>query len=277
MRNAIALAVVLTATAAFAEIRLPEASPGQVLTQEIGVSKVTITYHRPGMKGRKIWGELVPAGKVWRLGANEATTIELSHNAKVNGFDVPAGKYALFAIPEAAQWTLILSRKTDQWGAYFYKAQDDLIRFSAKPEAIDPVEWFDIDTVPLSDRAMRVEIAWEKVRVPFTIEFETEALVWKQIDDAVANPAATWEDYITAARYTMQQNKRMDDGMKWVDEAMRRKESFWNYELKGLMLHKQGNDAEAAPLMYKAAELAKGKAPQEYVDNVLKEVASWKK
>jgi hypothetical protein len=278
MRNTLALAAALTATAAFAEIRLPEASPGAVLTQELGISKVTITYHRPGVKGRKVWGGLVPTGQVWRLGANEATTVELSHDAKIDGKDVKAGKYALFAIPAESEWTLILNRKSDQWGAYFYKAEDDVLRFNVKPEPLaETAEWFDVDAVPLSNRAMRIDISWDKLRVPFTIEFDTPALVWKSIDEAVANPSATWGDFHNAARYAWQTNTRMDDGLKWIDEAMKRQESFWNYELKGLMLHRLGRDEEAVPLMHKAAELSKGKAPKEYTDNVLKEVAGWKK
>ena len=277
MIKTLALAIALTAAAALGDVRLPEASPNATLTQEVGISRVSMVYHRPGVKGRKVWGELVPTGKVWRLGANEATTIEISHAAKFNGKDVAAGKYALFAIPGESTWTLILNKKNEQWGAYFYKEADDVLRFDVKPEATPPSEWFDIDATPLSDRAMRIDISWEKLRIPFTIEFDTPTLVWKQIDDALASPGAKWSDFLTAARYSMQTNTRMDDGMKWIDEAMKRQESFWNYELKGLMLHKLGRDDEARPLMLKAAELAKGKAPQEYVDNVLKEVASWKK
>lgn len=277
MRNMLVLAIALTATAALAEVRLPEASPGAVVTQEVGISKVTITYHRPAVKGRKIWGGLVPTDQVWRLGANEATTLELSHDAKINGNDLKAGKYALFAIPKESQWTLIVNKKNDQWGSYFYKADDDVLRFDVKPEAAAATEWFDIDAVPVSERAIRVNLSWDKVRVPFTIEFDTQALVWKQIDEVLAGDKATWEDFHSAARYAWQTNTRMQDGLKWIDEAMRRQESFWNYELKGLILHRLGRDDEAAPLMHKAAELSKGKAPKEYTDNVLKEVASWKK
>lgn len=277
MRKTLALAVALTATAALAEVRLPEASPGAVLTQELGISKVTITYHRPGVKGRRIWGGLVPTGQVWRLGANEATTVELSHDAKLNGAPLAAGKYALFAIPNESDWTLIFNKKSDQWGAYFYKAEDDVLRFNVKPEAAESTEWFDVDALPLSEKAMRVDITWDKLRVPFTIEFDTPALVWKSIDATLATPAATWDDFHQAARYAFQTNTRMDEGLRWIDEAMKRQESFWNYELKGLMLHKLGRDEEAAPLMHKAAGLSKGKAPKEYTDNVLKEVASWKK
>src|SRR5512133_1901447 len=105
-KTLIAMAIALSSTAAFAAIDLPQPSPASTLTQAVGVSKVTINYHRPGVKGRKIWGELVPYGQVWRLGANEATPIELSHDAKIAGNAVPAGKYALFAIPSDKEGTL---------------------------------------------------------------------------------------------------------------------------------------------------------------------------
>ncbi|HEX2123366.1 MAG TPA: DUF2911 domain-containing protein [Thermoanaerobaculia bacterium] len=275
MRTLLAASLLLVTTAALAEIQLPEASPASTITHEIGISKVTIAFHRPGIKGRQVWGELVPTGKVWRLGANNATTLELSHDAKVNGHAVPAGKYALFAIPDASKWTMILNKKHDQWGAYFYKAEEDQLRFDVRPEAAELTEWFDVDLVPVSDRALRVDFTWEKVRVPFTIEFDVPALVWKQIDATLA-ASPTWEDWHQAARYAYNTNQRLDDALVWIDKAMAT-ESFWNYELKGMLLHKKGRTEEALPLMAKAKELAKGKAPQEWLDGVDKTVAGWKK
>lgn len=269
------LIMLFAACSAFAEIRLPQPSPAATVSQDVGISKVTVTYHRPGVRGRKVWGELVPLGEVWRLGANEATTVELSHDATVNGHAVPAGKYSLFAIPKAGQWTYVLNKQPKQWGAYFYKADQDLLRFDVKTEVIEPREWFDIDLAPVNDRAIRVDVAWEKVRAPFTIEFDTDALVWKQIDERLKAADATWEDFHQAARYALKTGKRLDDAMKWTDEAMKT-ESFWNYELKGLLLHRLGGDAEARPLMEKAKELAKGKAPQAWIDGVDKEMAGWK-
>jgi hypothetical protein len=276
MRTWIAAAALAFSTVAVAEVQLPQASPASTITHEIGISKVTVAYHRPAVKGRKIWGELVPLGKVWRLGANDATTVELSHDAMVNGHKVPAGKYGLFAIPSAGEWTLILNKQPKQWGAYFYKAEEDQLRFNVKPEAGEAREWFDIDLVPLSERALRVEVSWEKVRVPFTIEFDTPALVWKQIDERLASKEANWEDFHQAARYSMTTEQRGDDAMKWIDKAMET-ESFWNYELKARLLHKRGRLDEALPLMEKAKIAAKGKAPQEYIDGLDRDIAAWKK
>ena len=274
MRPFLAALAIAVAIPAFAEITLPQASPGVTLSHDIGISKVTVTYHRPAVKGRKIWGDLVPEGKVWRLGANNATTLTLSHDATINGNKVPAGTYALFAIPSANEWTFIVNKDAKQWGAYFHKPEQDLLRFNVKPQANEATEWFDIDLVPVSDRALRVDVAWEKVRVPFTIEFDVPGLVWKQIDERLASKDANWEDFHQAARYAMATGQRGDDAMKWIDKAMET-ESFWNYELKARLLHERGRTAEALPLMAKAKELARGKAPDEYITGLERDIATW--
>jgi hypothetical protein len=276
MRSVLVALSLLVAAGASAEIQLPQASPSTTLVQGVGISKVTVTYHRPAVKGRKVWGDLVPYGQVWRLGANNATTLELSHDAKIQGQAVPAGKYSLFAIPAQNEWTYIVNKQHAQWGAYFYKQDQDLVRFTVKPEAVPFQERFSIDLVPVSDRVLRAEVAWESVRAPFTIEFDTGALVWKQIEERLAKADATWEDFHQSARYALQTKTRLDDAMKWLDTAMKT-ESFWNYELRGQILHELGRDAEAVPLMLKAKELAKGKAPQEWLDGVDKQIASWRK
>ena len=270
----LALAV---APGALAVVPLPQVSPAAAVMQEIGVSRVKIHYHRPAVQGRKIWGALVPYGKVWRLGANEATTLEIPHEATINGHKVPAGKYSLFAIPEADSWTFIVNKEPEQWGAYSYRQEQDVLRFKARPEAAPHQEWFDIDIVPVSDRAMRVDVMWEKLRVPFTIDFDVETIMWATIEAALSDQKRTWEDYHNAARYAQRVNKRLDSALIWLDEAMKRGESFWNYELKGLILHQLGRDAEAIPMMLKAREMALGKAPQEWIDELDRKVASWRK
>jgi hypothetical protein len=265
------------AAGALAEIQLPQASPAAAVMQEVGISRVKIHYHRPAVQGRKIWGGLVPYGKVWRLGANEATILEIPHQATIDGNKIAAGKYSLFAIPEADSWTFIVNKIPDQWGAFAYKQEQDALRFQVKPQAAPFREWFDIDIVPLSDRVMRVDVAWEKLRVPFTIEFDTETIMWTTIEAALVNPQRTWEDYHNAARYAQRRNKRLEEALKWVDAAMERADNYWNYELKGLLLHQLGRDPEAIPMMLKAKEMAQGKAPQEWMDEVDRRLAEWKK
>ncbi|MBK5260183.1 MAG: DUF2911 domain-containing protein [Thermoanaerobaculia bacterium] len=278
MRNLIVASAFLIASTTLAEIKLPRVSPRATISQEIGIAKVVVAYHRPAVKGRMVWGDLVPLGKVWRLGANDATTIEISHDSKINGVSVPAGKYALFAIPNKDEWEMILNKEHQQWGAFFYKMNQDQARFTAKPLKSDFAEWLDINLLPLSDRSLRADIRWEKVRVPFTIEFDMPALVWKHVNDEVAvAKAEDWQTWHNAARHAMNSGERLEEGLAWVDKAMAAKEHFWNYELKALVLHKLGRTAEAYPLMEKAKAAAQGKAPKEYIEGLDRTLASWKK
>ncbi len=148
----------------------PRLSPKAFVGQTIGYTDVKITYGTPGVKGRKIWGGLVPYGKVWRTGANEATTIEFSTDVMVNGHPVPKGKYALFTIPNPDEWTIILNKVADQWGAFKYDPKEDLLRFKVKPVEHEFRErlMFSIDyKTPYS---ADVNIDWEKLRVSFTID-----------------------------------------------------------------------------------------------------------
>lgn len=280
MRTRVLSAVVLfflVCVTAGAEIKLPQPSPAATAVQAIGISEVKVTYHRPAVKGRTIWGGLVPYGEVWRLGANEATTIELSHEAKIGGKPVPAGRYSLFAIPAKDEWTLVLNRTADQWGAYFYKQDQDLLRFKVTPKAGPHVEWMTFAVTPASDSSIDVEMAWEKLRVPFRIEFDVDGIMWKQIDAEVAKAKPEdWEVWHNAARYANEKNQRTADAMVWIDNAMAH-ESFWNYELKALMLQKQGKTDDAVVLMKKAMENAKGKAPQAYIDGLQKVMDGWAK
>lgn len=274
--SAFALFFLVCATAG-AEIKLPQPSPAATAVQAIGISEVKVTYHRPAAKGRTIWGGLVPYGEVWRLGANEATTIELSHDATIAGKPVPAGRYSLFAIPAKDDWTLVLNRTADQWGAYFYKQDQDLLRFKVTPKTGPHVEWMTFAVTPASDSAIDVEMAWEKLRVPFRIEFDVDGIMWKQIDAEVAKAKPEeWEVWHNAARYANEKNQRTADAMVWIDKAMAH-ESFWNYELKALMLQKQGKTDDAVVLMKKAMENAKGKAPQAYIDGLQKVMDGWAK
>lgn len=270
--------LLLVSSFAFAAtpIRLPESSPEARVSQEIGISKVEIVYHRPGAKGREVWGDLVPMGTVWRLGANEATTIELSHEAVVEGHAVPAGKYALFAIPGEGEWTLILNRQAKQWGAFFYKESEDLLRFQVPASRGEHTEWLEFSLAPAGEGTVKVEIAWADVRVPFHVKFPVKAMVWREIDRALAGAGdRDWESWHQAARYALETGERIDEALVWIERAMA-EESFWNYELKARLLEAKGDLEGALPLMEKAIETASGKAPEEYVEGLRRTVLSWK-
>jgi hypothetical protein len=147
----------------------PRPSPKASVMQTIGTTEVTITYSRPGVKGREIWGGLVPWGKVWRAGANEATTFAVSQDVTVDGQKLPAGTYSLHVIPEKAEWTVIFNKDAKQWGSFKYKEADDALRIRVKPEAGEMTEWLTFSVTPASPYSGTVTLAWEKLRVSFTV------------------------------------------------------------------------------------------------------------
>jgi hypothetical protein len=278
MRALFALLLFTPMLAGATQIRLPEASPQATVSQEIGISTVTLSFHRPGVKGRTIWGGLVPWNEIWRLGANEATTIELSHAATIEGHAVDAGKYALFAIPGRETWTLILNSRSEQWGAYFHDPARDVLRFKVKPVAAPLREWMTFAIDPVGDDTLEAAMEWERLRVPFRIHFPVRKMVWDEIDRVLRDPSrASWDDYSTAARFALATGERLDEALKWIDRSMEKEASFWNHELKARLLRARGEKAEALVHMERAITLAEGKVPKEYIDGLKTTLAEWKK
>ena len=279
--TALLFALALSAPALRAqEIRLPQPSPAAKVGLAIGVTDVEIVYHRPGVKGREIWGGLVPLGEVWRLGANDATTISFSTPVQVEGHDVPAGKYSLFAIPGKDKWTLVLNKKAEQWGAYYYKQEEDLLRFDVKPQTGPPTEkteWMSFTITPASETSATVEMSWETLRVPFTVSADVDRMVWSGLDTALAGKPNA-EAYLTAVQYALNKNARLDDAMAWTDKALALEgTNFWAHEFKAKLLQKRGKVEEAVQHLDKAMELAKGKAPQGYIDGLAQLKKDWTK
>lgn len=264
------------ATAAQAQIRLPQLSPAAKVSLTVGVTEVEVVYHRPGVKGRAIWGGLVPLNEVWRLGANEATTISFSTPVQVAGSPVAAGTYGLFAIPGKESWTLILNRKANQWGAYDYKKEEDVLRFEAKPQTGPATEWMAFAITPASPSSATVEVAWESIRVPFTVSADVDNLAWSGIDTTLAGKPDA-QAYLQAAFYALEKNVRLADGMAWVDKSLALEDAFWGHEGKAKLLQRQGKVDEAVQHLDKAIALAKGKTPQVYIDGLEALKKEWKK
>ena len=270
----VAAIALLTAPAA-AQPRLPWASPAATVSQEIGTSRVTVSYHRPAVRGRAVWGALVPWGETWRLGANEATTIELSHPAKVAGQDVPAGTYALFAVPGKERWVLVLNRKAKQWGAYFHDPKEDVLRFDVLPAAGPHVERMTFGMEPVEPGSVRVSWAWEKLSFSFPVEFDVPSIVWAQVDAALKEKPDDHDTLLQAAKWARQRNERLDEGRAWLDRSIAARESFWNRELLANYLHDGGKTAEAIVEMKRARDLSRGKAPEGYVKGLEETIAKW--
>ena len=261
-------------------IRLPQPSPYARVELNVGITKIAVEYHRPAVKGRKLFGELIPWGEVWRLGANDATVLELANDATVAGKLLPAGKYALFAIPGQDKWTLIVNREWQQWGQYFRKPSEDVATFDVKPEAGPFTEWMTFSLSPVSDSVARVEWAWESLKFSFPVEVDVRGLVWKQLDAIMASASSRPDDYgiwMQAARYARETGERKEKTMEWVEKSISIRESFWNWELKARLLDDAGKTAEAVQAMEKAIVLAKkGGPPKEYVEGLERDLSAWK-
>lgn len=274
--TALLLSALALSTALHAEeARLPQASPGARAALTVGITDVEIVYHRPGVKGRQIWGGLVPWNQVWRLGANEATTISFSTPVKVEGHDVPAGTYGLFAIPGQDRWTLILNKKPKQWGAYFYKQEEDLLRFDVKPQTGPATEWMAFTMTPSGGDAAVIEMAWDTLRVPFTVKVDVEKIVWADLDRLLAGTPDA-DNYLSAVVYALQTEQRLDQAMGWIDKSLALEDGFWGHEYKAKLLQREGKLEEALQHLDKAMELAKGRAPQGYIDGLAKLKGEWK-
>ncbi len=235
----------------------PQASPAASLKQRFGLTDVEITYSRPSAKGRKIIGGVVPFGEVWRTGANTATKVTFSTDVKFGGEAVPAGSYALFTIPTASEWTVILSKVTGAWGSYSYDTKDDLLRVKVKPVALaDMVETFTIDVGDLRDDSANLSLAWEKTRVSVKIENDLVATMVPQIEAAMK--AEGKKPYFPAAMFFYEHDLDLKRALGWMDEAIKEKpDAMWMIYRRGLILEKSGDKAGALAAAQKSLEMAK--------------------
>ncbi|SFB94043.1 Protein of unknown function [Parapedobacter composti] len=211
------LATALLWQPAAAQLRLPPASSAQTITQGLGISTVTLSYFRPSMNGRKIFGELVPYNEVWRTGANNIPTLTFDGTVTIAGTAVQPGTYGLLTIPGKTEWTVILSKNAQQWGAYAYKEDEDLLRFKVKPEKLNkPVETFTISFSDVAPQSARLNIAWEKTQVGFDLTVEQDAEIMASIDEAMKGEK---KPYFPAAQYYYKNGKDIAKALEWINEA----------------------------------------------------------
>jgi hypothetical protein len=271
------VASMLVAAPASAELKLPRVSQHSVVTQTIGLTDVTITYSRPGVKGRAIWGDLVPYDKVWRTGANEATTIVFSRDVTIEGKPLPAGTYSLHTIPGKTSWTVIFNKKADQWGSYEYSEAEDALRVQVTPSAGPNVEWMEFSFPDVKNDSARAELAWEKVRVAFNIGADTTNQAMADIRKALSGEVKEWNVPFGAASFAFNNNMVTSETMAWVDQSIGIKETFWNLRLKAQMLDKSGKKKDAVTVGEKAVVVGKDdKDATEEVPKLEKQIAEWK-
>ncbi len=277
------------------KVRLPQASPSATVSQTIGITDVSITYHRPSVKGRTVWGDvsaekvaalikansvapaaetegtvdgapgsgkdfpLAPNGHVWRAGANEATKFTVFDDVLINGQKLAAGAYSVHIIPGKEEFTVIFNKTADQWGSFRYDAKQDALRVKTKPVWLkDSQEQLSYEIPMTSANSAQVVLRWEKIAVPFTVEVPNQdALVRSKIDAMIAANPTDWQIPLAVGNAYFNDDK-FDDAMAWVEKSIKVKETFQNLRTKANLLFNMGKKPEAIAVAEQA--VARGKA-----------------
>jgi tetratricopeptide (TPR) repeat protein len=234
-------------------LTLPDASQHATVMQQVGLTEIKIDYHRPGVKGREIWGALVPYNQVWRAGANQNTTISFSKDVIIAGQNVPAGTYGLHMIPTEKDWTIILNRDYRAWGSFFYVEANDLMRFTVTPQSSEFREWLLYIFDEVTPGSTIASLNWEKLKIPFKIEIDLH----KQILDDMAVqltsiPGFFWQGWNQAAMYCYVNNINLDQGLIWADHSISLTKNVTNTYTKALILADLDKDSESAELKKEA-------------------------
>lgn len=257
-------------------IKTPAASPQQTIRQDVGLSAIEITYSRPAMKGRKIFGDLVPMGKLWRTGANAATKIKFGEDVLVEGLPVKAGEYALYSIPGEKQWEIILNKGTNNWGIGGYKEEDDVARFKVTPKkSASTFENFTIWLDNVSGPSATIFIAWENTVVQFGVSAEIDAKIMTQIQDVMSQDK---RPYFQAASYYYENDKDMKQALDWINKAIdQNPTAFWVVHLKAKIQAKLGDKRGAIQSANESIKLAQAAGSDDYVALNLKLIDSVEK
>jgi len=253
------------------KIEFPAASQHSVIRQRVGLTDVEVDYSRPKKNGREIFGGLVPYGKLWRTGANAVTKIKFSKPVTLGGKEIPAGEYALFTIPTADEWTIIVSKDAKVQSAADYKQENDAARITAKPESLpDTIETFTIGLGDVKGASATLNFFWDKTRVPVKLTTGDVEQVSKQLEGVVSakTPLDPRTAYQAAAFY-YDNNKDMSQAAKWIDQALEKNpDAYFMHYKKAQIQAKLGNKKEATASAQKAIDiLKKDKAPDQSAIN----------
>ncbi|HKR11825.1 MAG TPA: DUF2911 domain-containing protein [Pyrinomonadaceae bacterium] len=299
------LFVLCFAVSASAQVVTPRPSQQASVMQRIGATDITITYSRPGVKGRKIWGDplpeqtasvkgeatldnqnvrpkgaaIVPYGHMWRTGANDATMFVVTDEVLINGQKLPGGTYSLHTIPGKDEWTIVFNGTANQWGSFNYDPAKDTLRVKAKPAWVnDSEEWLSFSIDPEADDAARVNLRWEKISVPFTVKVpDVAAATMARLKTTVSGAKADdWRTPLQAGNYLVNNTNATDDaqGMTWIDHSIKVKETFQNLSAKANALYKAGKKEEAVAMGEQAVQ--RGKTDKVDTTNFEKRLADMK-
>ncbi|HYC87642.1 MAG TPA: DUF2911 domain-containing protein [Thermoanaerobaculia bacterium] len=268
-------AILLAATAAYGQVRTPRPSPKSSLMQSVGLTDITINYNRPGVKGRQIWGALVPYDKVWRTGANEATTIQFSDDVWINGQKLAKGLYSLHTIPTTGDWTVIFNSVAEQWGSYSYTEAKDALRVKVTPQTAEHREWMTFEIPEMTTDTAKIVLRWEKIAVPFTVDTKSTERTMTALRNAM-NP--DWRTPYMAADFAFNNKGAATDAemTAWVDQSLKVNQNIANLWLRARMAERAGNRADA--IRYGEQAIAAATPQQaDFASEVRRTVDSWKK
>jgi tetratricopeptide (TPR) repeat protein len=244
-------------------------SPAATLTQTIGISTVTVKYSRPSVKGREVWGKLVPYGwnvqgfgagnsAPWRAGANENTTIKLSHDAKIEGQSIPAGEYGLFfVINPDNSGEVIISKDNRSWGSFWYEPKQDQLKAKIKARDNSFTELLTYDVINTTKNSGEIVLNWEKKQLPVKIEFAVDDIVMANAAEELKGTVGfNWQGFSSAANYALQNKTNYDQAMKWIDQAIAQNKAFATLRIKADLLKETGKPEEADKIMKEALAIA---------------------
>lgn len=258
------VAVFTLLTADAQQLKTPAPSPTQTIKQDFGISSIELTYSRPAMKGRKIFGDLVPYGKLWRTGANAATRIKFADDVQIGGTTVKAGEYVLYTVPNEKEWEVVLNKGLTNWGIDGYKQSDDVARVKVKSLKLDePFESFTMQFMDVKPNSTNLYIAWDKTAVAVPITTDVDSKVMAQINNMILKDS---RPYAAAAAYYLETGRDLNQALAWYDKAIEQNpKAYWLYHQKANALVKAGKKAEARTTAQRSMELAKEANNNDYV------------
>ena len=239
------------------QLILPKASPRATVSQTVGLTDITITYDRPGVNGRQIWGALVPWDSVWRAGANENTVIAFSSPVRVGDTDVPAGRYGLHMIPSRPEWTVILSHQANAWGSFSYDPGEDLLRVKVTPTKGDFHERLLYTLDDPGQGTVMATLRWDTLAVPLPIQVDAKRVVADSLREQLRGLGRFfWQPWNQAAAWCAANETNLQEATTWADRSIAINENFTNLRVKAALLDKQGDVAGAKALLQRSLAVA---------------------
>ena len=282
MRAIIFTLLLFTVNLSFSQINTPRVSPASEVEQMVGLTKIEIEYSRPSMRGREVFGNLVPFGKVWRTGADNSTKISFDTDVIISGKTIQSGTYSIFSIPNKESWEIIFYSDVELWGVPRDWSENKIVFSSMfdvkKLKKSNTVETFTISFNDLTNNDVNMSISWENTSVDIKIEVPTRSMVESDINKVLSdNPKSS--DYYAAAVFYRQENINLDKALEWMNKAIEMNESprFWQYRQQSLIMAANDKFADAVDAAKKSLNLAIEADNQDYIKMNRESIAEWSK